>query len=146
MEENTTPKHPVLMALTTKFAEENKVLSDKIVELEAKLEKQIQAQSTKFYEQLANEEKLKEILVEAINDSEITNEFAKSIADIFDIELTEEVEMELTFKVQATFTVPIGFDTDSLASDFGITENPLGVAEEYLDNSYWELDDWNITS
>jgi hypothetical protein len=127
--------HPVLQQL-----------KDKIVELEAKIEQQSQAHSTKFYEQLATEEKLKEILVEAINDSDISAELAQSIAELFEIELTEEVEMELTFKVQATFTVPIGFDHDSLAGDFGITENPLGVAEEYLDNSYWELDDWNITS
>ena len=54
--------------------------------------------------------------------------------------------MELTFKVSATFNVPIGFDHDKLAEDFGITENPLGVAEEYLENSHWELDDWQITS
>jgi hypothetical protein len=127
--------HPVLQQL-----------KDTIAELEKQIEERRASSLHRANEMLANEEKLKEVLVEGINDSEITNEFAKSIADIFDIELTEEVEMELTFKVQATFTVPIGFDTDSLASDFGITENPLGVAEEYLDNSYWELDDWNITS
>jgi hypothetical protein len=146
MEENTTPKHPVLMALTTKFAEENKVLSDKIVELEAKLEKQIQAQSTKFYEQLANEEKLKEILVEAINDSEITAELAQSIAGLFEIELTEEVEIELTFKVQASFSVPIGFDPDELAQEIGIETSFHGLAQEYYNSDYYELDDWNITS
>ncbi len=93
-----------------------------------------------------NTEALEDWLKEALSVSQIDFDTATEIAEIFGFTLTEEVEMELTFKVQATFTVPIGFDHDSLAGDFGITENPLGVAEEYLDNSYWELDDWNITS
>ena len=93
-----------------------------------------------------NTEALEDWLKEALTNSQIDFDTATEIAEIFGFTLTEEVEMELTFKVQATFTVPIGFDHDSLASDFGITENPLGVAEEYLENSHWELDDWNITS
>ena len=93
-----------------------------------------------------NVEALEDWIKEALTNSQIDFDTATEIAEIFGFTLTEEVEMELTFKVQATFTVPIGFDHDSLASDFGITENPLGVAEEYLENSHWELDDWNITS
>jgi hypothetical protein len=127
--------HPVLQQL-----------KDKITELEAKLEQQRQASSTKFYEQLATEEKLKEILVEAINDSEITAELAQSIAGLFEIELTEEVEIELTFKVQASFSVPIGFDPDLLAQEIGIETSFHGLAQEYYNNDYYELDDWNITS
>jgi hypothetical protein len=93
-----------------------------------------------------NVEALEDWIKEALTNSQIDFDTATEIAEIFGFTLTEEVEMELTFKVQATFTVPIGFDTDKLAEDFGITENPLGVAEEYLENSHWELDDWNITS
>jgi hypothetical protein len=93
-----------------------------------------------------NTETLEDWLKEALTNSQIDFDTATEIAEIFGFTLTEEVEMELTFKVQATFTVPIGFDHDKLAEDFGITENPLGVAEEYLENSHWELDDWNITS
>jgi hypothetical protein len=137
MEENTTPTstHPVLQQL-----------KDKIVELETKLEQQLQASSTKFYEQMATEERLKEILVEGINDSEITNEFAQSIAGLFEIELTEYVEMELTFKVQASFNVPIGTDTDLLAQEVGIETSFHGLAEEYYNSDYYELDDWNVSS
>lgn len=133
MEENTNPtsNHPVLSALNEELARlttENKNLWDSLGMLSR------------------NVEALEDWVKEALTNSQIDFDTATEIAEIFGFTLTEEVEMELTFKVQATFTVPIGFDQDSLASDFGITENPLGVAEEYLDNSYWELDDWNITS
>jgi len=132
MEENTQSNHPVLTALNTELARlttENKDLWQALGMM------------------TRNTEALEDWLKEALTISEqIDFDTATEIAEIFGFTLTEEVEMELTFKVQATFTVPIGFDHDSLASDFGITENPLGVAEEYLENSHWELDDWNITS
>lgn len=133
MEENTNPtsNHPVLSALNEELARlttENKNLWDSLGMMSR------------------NVEALEDWIKEALTSSQIDFDTATEIAEIFGFTLTEEVEMELTFKVQATFTVPIGFDHDSLAGDFGITENPLGVAEEYLDNSYWELDDWNITS
>lgn len=132
--ENTeaTSNHPVLSAINAEVARlttENKNLWDSLGMLSR------------------NVESLEDWLKEALTVSgQIDFDTATEIAEIFGFTLTEEVEMELTFKVSATFTVPIGFDHDSLASDFGITENPLGVAEEYLDYSHWELDDWNITS
>lgn len=132
--ENTTPlrsNHPVLTALNTEIETlktENKNLWDSLGIIHH------------------NVELLEDWIKEALTVSQIDFDTATEIAEIFGFTLTEEVEMELTFKVSATFTVPIGFDHDSLASDFGITENPLGVAEEYLDYSHWELDDWNITS
>ena len=134
MEENTTPlrsNHPVLSALNEEVAK-------------------LTADNKNLWEALGmmsrNVETLEDWVKEAITNSQIDFDTATEIAEIFGFTLTEEVEMELTFKVQATFTVPIGFDHDKLAEDFGITENPLGVAEEYLENSHWELDDWNITS
>ena len=134
MEENTNPtsNHPVLSALNEELARlttENKELWQALGMM------------------TRNTEALEDWLKEALTISgQIDFDTATEIAEIFGFTLTEEVEMELTFKVQATFTVPIGFDHDKLAEDFGITENPLGVAEEYLENSHWELDDWNITS
>jgi hypothetical protein len=131
--ENATPasNHPVLSALNAellRLTTENKNLWDSLGMISR------------------NVEALEDWVKEAITNSQIDFDTATEIAEIFDFTLTEEVEMELTFKVQATFNVPIGFDHDKLAEDFGITENPLGVAEEYLENSHWELDDWNITS
>ena len=129
--ENTTSNHPVLSALNTEIETlktANKNLWDS------------------FGMMSRNVELLEDWVKEAITNSQIDFDTATEIAEIFGFVLTEEVEMELTFKVSATFTVPIGFDHDKLAEDFGITENPLGVAEEYLENSHWELDDWNITS
>jgi sugar-specific transcriptional regulator TrmB len=127
--------HPVLQQL-----------KDRIAELEKEIEQRKEQSRQRAYEIVANEEKLKEVLVEGINDSEITNEFAKSIADIFDIELTAQIDVEFVFRVQASFNVPIGFDPDDLANDVGIETNFIGNAEEYLNHDYWELDDWNITS
>ena len=134
MEDNTTPlrsNHPVLSALNEELARlttENKNLWDSLGMMSR------------------NVEALEDWIKEALTNSQIDFDTATEIAEIFGFTLTEEVEMELTFKVSATFNVPIGFDHDKLAEDFGITENPLGVAEEYLENSHWELDDWNITS
>lgn len=132
--ETTTPtsNHPVLSALNTELARlttENKNLWDSLAMMSR------------------NVESLEDWLKEALTVSgEIEFDTATEIADIFNITLTEEVEMELTFKVSATFTVPIGTDHDSLASEVGIDEVFTGQAEEYLESSSWELDDWNITS
>jgi DNA-directed RNA polymerase sigma subunit (sigma70/sigma32) len=131
--------HPVLLALKNEITE----LTALNVQHEETLKNLWQALGM----MTTNVEALEDWLKEALSISgQIDFDTATEIAEIFGFSLTEEVEMELTFKVQATFNVPIGFDHDSLASDFGITENPLGVAEEYLENSHWELDDWNITS
>jgi DNA-binding CsgD family transcriptional regulator len=135
LEDNTTPlrsNHPVLSALNEQV-------------------EKLTADNKNLWEALGmmsrNVETLEDWLKEALTISgQIDFDTAQEIAEIFGISLTEEVEMELTFKVSATFTVPVGFDHDKLAEDFGITENPLGVAEEYLENSHWELDDWQITS
>ena len=101
---------------------------DKIAVLEQLLEEKKQQARQRASEMVANEEKLREVLVEGINDSEITYEFAQGIADIFGIELTEEIAVEFTFKVQASFTVPIGFDSDELASEVGIKTEFIGNA------------------
>jgi DNA-directed RNA polymerase sigma subunit (sigma70/sigma32) len=141
MEENTNPtsNHPVLFALNNKITE----LTELNVQHEETLKNLWQALGM----MTTNVEALEDWLKEALSISgQIDFDTATEIAEIFGFSLTEEVEMELTFKVQATFNVPIGFDHDKLAEDFGITENPLGVAEEYLENSHWELDDWQITS
>lgn len=134
MEENTNPtsNHPVLSALNTeleRLTTENKSLWDSLGMMSRNVE--------------ALEDWLKEALTIS---GQIDFDTATEIADIFNITLTEEVEMELTFKVSATFTVPIGTDHDSLASEVGIDEVFTGQAEEYLESSSWELDDWSITS
>jgi hypothetical protein len=127
--------HPVLQQL-----------KDRIAELEKEVEERKEQSRQRAREIMDREAKLQEVLVEGINDSEITNEFAKAIADIFDIELTEDIEVEFVFKVQASFSVPIGFDPDDLASEVGIRTEFIGNADEYLQNDYWELDDWNVSS
>ncbi len=130
--ENPQSNHPVLSALNTeleRLTTENKSLWDSLGMMSRSVES------------------LEDWLKEALTISgQIDFDTATEIADIFNITLTEEVEMELTFKVSATFTVPIGTDHDSLASEVGIDENFTGQAEEYLESSSWELDDWNITS
>ena len=136
--ENPTSNHPVLFALNNKITE--------LTELNVQHEETIKNLFEALGMMTTNVEALEDWIKEALGVSQIDFDTATEIAEIFGFSLTEEVEMELTFKVQATFNVPIGFDHDKLAEDFGITENPVGVAEEYLDYSHWELDDWNITS
>ena len=129
--ENTTSNHPVLSALKTeleRLTTENKNLWDSLGMMSR------------------NVEMLEDWVKEALTVSQIDFDTATEIAEIFGFVLTEEVEIEMTFKVSASFTVPIGTEHEHLVSDFGITENPLGLAEEYLDNSSWELDDWQTTS
>jgi hypothetical protein len=131
--ENATPtsNHPVLSSLKdelVKLSVENKNLWDSLGMMSR------------------NVEMLEDWVKEALTVSQIDFDTATEIAEIFGFNLTEEVEIEMTFKVSATFTVPIGTEHEHLVSDFGITENPLGLAEEYLDNSSWELDDWQTTS
>ena len=141
MEENTNPtsNHPVLFALNNKITE--------LLEANAKHEETIKNLFETISMMTTNVEALEDWLKEALTiTGEIEFDTATEIADIFNITLTEEVEIELTFKVSATFTVPIGTDHDSLASEVGIDENFTGQAEEYLESSSWELDDWSITS
>ena len=101
--ENATSNHPVLTALNGKITE----LVNRIAELEKDIETRKEQSRQRAVEMVESEEKLQEVLVEGINDSEITYEFAESIAEIFGIELTEEIAVEFTFKVQASFTVPV---------------------------------------
>ena len=129
--ENQKSNHPVLSALNTeleRLTTENKDLWQALGMM------------------TTNVEALEDWLKGAISHSHIDFDKAEEIAEIFGVSLTEEVEMELTFKVQATFTVPVGTDTDSLASEIGIDEVFTGQAEEFLESSSWELDDWQVTS
>ena len=131
--ENATPtsNHPVLSSLKdelVKLSVENKNLWDSLGMMSR------------------NVEMLEDWVKEALTVSQIDFDTATEIAEIFGFNLTEEVEIEMTFKVSASFTVPIGTEHEHLVSDFGITESPIGLAEEYLDNSSWELDDWQTTS
>lgn len=141
MEENTNPtsNHPVLFALNNKITE--------LLEVNTKHEETIKH----LWEALAMETTKAEVLEDWLKEAltitgEIEFDTAQEIAEIFNITLTEEVEMELTFKLSVAFTVPIGTDTDSLASEIGIDEVFTGQAEEYLESSSWELDDWQVTS
>jgi hypothetical protein len=139
MEEN---KHPVLTALNDKISE----LLTKIAELEKEIEDRKEQSRQRANSFVADIQKLEEVLVEGIKDSEITQEFAESIADIFGVELTEEIAVEFTFKVQASFTVPIGFDSDELANEVGISTEFVGDARDFLNNDFWELTDWEVSS
>ena len=125
--------HPVLQQL-----------KDRIDELEKEIEERKQQSRQRASDIVANEEKLKEILVEGINDSEITNEFAQSIADIFGIELLRNVAISLVFHVEASLQVPYGADLDELAEEVGIETKFYGKAGDYLDYDTWELYDYSV--
>lgn len=132
-EDKMENNHPVLQQL-----------KDRIAELETALTAKTESFDYAIRVRNQEEAQLKETLIEGINDSEITTEFAETIADIFSIELTREVSMTLTFKVEASLNVPYGIDLDELAQEVGIQTDFTGKAGDYLDYDHWELDDWSV--
>jgi len=131
MEENTTPKHPVLIALTTKFAEENKVLTERIAELtneteinKATIKDLHQRLQLKAKEVFDKETYLNETLMNAIENG-YDRETIFYVANELDVSLTQLK----TFVVQAEFQVEViipideEFDADDL--DFTLSHDYL---------------------
>ena len=91
---------------------------------------------------------LKDVLVELVNDEDLEYDYAKTFADIFDILLTKQVEIEYTITATATIEVPINADPDTVADnvycervDFSTYESDYEVLE-----SDYDVTDWNIRS
>lgn len=74
---------------------------------------------------------LEEYLKENIED---LDDHAEEIAKIFDLELTKELTVHLTFTVEATVSVPVNYEVDE--DDF-----QLSLSES---NTDMELLDWNV--
>ena len=67
---------------------------------------------------IANLDKVKEYLIENYDDLEL---HADEIASILEIELTQEVEFEMTVTITGTITLPVGKDFNDLSTyDFDV--------------------------
>lgn len=136
--------HPVLKALNEKI---EKLEKDLAVSEQYRSTNADQLRSVR-YDHDSKKLKLKDVLVELVNDEDLEYDHAKTIADIFDIILTKQVEIEYTITATATIEVPINADPDEVADnvycervDFSTYESDYEVLE-----SDYDVTDWNIRS
>jgi len=112
MEDNTI-QHPVLIELNTKVADLTKQLEDKTKQYDY-IYTQLTERGNKWRLKEAQlETKLKELL----DDESIEYEYAKDIADIFDISLTKMVEVDYTITATANVEVPYNTDPDRVGDN-----------------------------
>lgn len=80
--------------------------------------------------------KLRELLVQWIEDERLDADDAKEVAEIVGVELTREVKIEGTFTVMVT--VPFGWDESRAEYDLSIEFDASGDME--IDESEWEIE------
>jgi hypothetical protein len=136
--------HPVLKALNERI---EKLEKDLAVSEQYRATNADQLRSVR-YDHDKKKLALKDVLVELVNDEDLEYDYAKTIADIFDILLTKQVEIEYTITATATIEVPINADPDEVADnvycervDFSTYESDYEVLE-----SDYDVTDWNIRS
>jgi len=119
MENNTTPKHPVLIALTTKFAEENKVLTDTIATLEAKVKDLQERLQLKAKEVFDKHEYLSQVLMNAI-ENEYDRETIFYIANELDVELVQKKTYTIQVEFEVEVSLPIDEKFDASDVDYSL--------------------------
>jgi predicted DNA-binding protein YlxM (UPF0122 family) len=136
--------HPVLKALNERI---EKLEKDLAVSEQYRATNADQLRSVR-YDHDSKKLKLKDVLVSLVEEEDLHYDNAKTIADIFDIVLTKQVEIEYTITATATIEVPINADPDEVADnvycervDFSTYESDYEVLE-----SDYDVTDWNIRS
>jgi hypothetical protein len=119
MEDNTTPKHPVLIALTTKFAEENKVLSDTIATLEAKVKDLQERLQLKAKEVFDKHEYLNQVLMNAV-ENEYDRDTIFYIANELDVELVQKKTYTIQVEFEVEVSLPIDEEFDASDVDYSL--------------------------
>ena len=119
MENNTTPKHPVLIALTTKFAEENKVLTDTIATLEAKVKDLQERLQLKAKEVFDKHEYLSQVLMNAI-ENEYDRDTIFYIANELDVELVQKKTYTIQVEFEVEVSLPIDEKFDASDVDYSL--------------------------
>lgn len=112
MEDNTI-QHPVLIELNTKVADLTKQLEDKTKQYDYNYNLLTERGNKWRLKEAKLESKLKELL----DDETIEFEYAKDIADIFDISLTKMVEVDYTITATANVEVPYNTDPDRVGDN-----------------------------
>jgi hypothetical protein len=126
MEENTTPKHPVLIALTTKFAEENKVLTERIAELtneteinKATIKDLHQRLQLKAKEVFDKHEHLNQVLMNAV-ENEYDRDTIFYIANELDVELVQKKTYTIQVEFEVEVSLPIDEEFDASDVDYSL--------------------------
>ena len=131
-------EHPVL-----------KSLKDRIAELEREVAV-VKGNSDNYrnrWNELCNQRyTLENALRTFVEDEELSMDIAGQIAEIFDINLTKTIDVELTFKVSVSVEVPLGSEltADDVADYVSISVDYSGEGELLESDS--DLDDWNERS
>jgi len=112
MEDNTI-QHPVLIELNTKVADLTKQLEDKTKQYDYNYNLLTERGNKWRLKEAQLETKLKELL----DDESIEFEYAKEIADIFDLSLTKMVEVDYTITATANVEVPYNTDPDRVGDN-----------------------------
>jgi hypothetical protein len=125
METTTTPYNPNLLVTYKKIAgtyaapESPEYVTDKVTNIEWALDQARKSNDINVaYNNKVN--KLENVIISYAQDAdEEMIELIKEIANIFDIELTKEIEIYGTMSFTATITVPLTeeYDLESIASD-----------------------------
>jgi hypothetical protein len=126
LEENTTPKHPVLIALTTKFAEENKVLTERIAELtneteinKATIKDLHQRLQLKAKEVFDKHEYLNQVLMNAV-ENEYDRDTIFYIANELDVELVQKKTYTIQVEFEVEVSLPIDEEFDASDVDYSL--------------------------
>jgi hypothetical protein len=136
--------HPVLTALNEKVES----LEKQLAEAERYRASNADQVRTLRYDHDSKKLKLKDVLVELVNEEDLHYDNAKTIADIFDILLTKRVDVEYTITATATIEIPINADEDEVADEIyceRIEFNSYNSDYEILETDY-DVSDWNIRS
>lgn len=141
MEDNTI-QHPVLIELNTKVADLTKQLEDKTRQYDY-VYTQLTERGNKWRLKEAQlETKLKELL----DDESIEYEYAKDIADIFDISLTKMVEVDYTITATANVEVPYNTDPDRVGDNVFVDRVEFYSQDSDYDvlESDYDVDDYRV--
>ncbi|CAB4242309.1 hypothetical protein UFOVP222_126 [uncultured Caudovirales phage] len=142
--EPAVSNHPVLIALNEKIEKLEKELAEKET-YRASVADQIRSVR---YDHEKKKLALKDLLVEFIEDETLDYDYAKQIADIFDILLTKRIEIEYKITALVTIEVPVNADEDQVADnvycdrvDFSTYDSDHEILETDFD-----VEDWTVRS
>lgn len=99
--------------------------------------------SRSMYHNLKNT--VEEFVKEAIQDNDVSVDDVKRLAVNCDIELTKELQVEMTIRYYATVQVPIDYDADDITEsdiDVSVDFTPSGDAEVTSDST--ETEDFSV--
>lgn len=92
--------------------------------------------NVKFYKSIENGvHQFKDMLIEAINQSKISDDLASEWAEHFGLELTRRIEVSARVEVTAVLNVPFDYDIDSWDDDLSL-DLDFGYTAEVEESDY----------